>query len=82
MDALSRRHGTAIRQTGPVQMPLVLFDDDADLQKANTFCSAALKAGAYFHPKHNMFLCTAHTTKDIDDALVAADEGFKAVAKI
>jgi len=28
-----------------------------------------------------MFLCTAHTAKDIDAALVAADVGFSAVAR-
>ena len=82
MEALSAKHGIGIRQTGPVQMPLVLFEDDAELKKANAFCSAALRAGAYFHPKHNMFLCTAHQATDIDAALVAADVGFGAVARL
>ena len=82
MAALSAKHGIGIRQTGPVQMPLVLFEDDAELAKANAFCSAALRAGAYFHPKHNMFLCTAHQTADIDAALVAADVGFQAVSRL
>ena len=82
MEALSRKHGIGIRQTGPVQMPLVLFEDDAELKKANAFCSAALRAGAYFHPKHNMFLCTAHQAADIDAALVAADVGFEAVGRL
>lgn len=82
MEALSKKHGIGIRQTGPVQMPLVLFEDDAELKKANAFCSAALRAGAYFHPKHNMFLCTAHQAADIDAALVAADVGFEAVGRL
>lgn len=82
MEALSKKHGIGIRQTGPVQMPLVLFEDDADLKKANAFCSAALRAGAYFHPKHNMFLCAAHQAADIDAALVAADVGFEAVGRL
>lgn len=82
MEALSRKHGIGIRQTGPVQMPLVLFEDDAELKKANAFCSAALRAGAYFHPKHNMFLCTAHHAADIDAALVAADVGLEAVGRL
>jgi glutamate-1-semialdehyde 2,1-aminomutase len=82
MEALSKKHGIGIRQTGPVQMPLVLFEDDAALTKANAFCSAALRAGAYFHPKHNMFLCTAHQAADIDAALVAADVGFEAVRRL
>jgi len=80
--ALSEKHAIPIRQSGPAQMPLVLFDDDAEQKKANAFCSAALRAGAYFHPKHNMFLCTAHTAQDIDAALGAADEGFRAVARL
>lgn len=82
MAALSAKHGIAIRQSGPVQMPLVLFEDDAELKKANAFCSAALRAGAYFHPKHNMFLCTAHQAADIDAALAAADVGFQAVGRL
>jgi glutamate-1-semialdehyde 2,1-aminomutase len=74
--------GIAIRQTGPVQMPMVLFDDDADLAKAFAFCAAALRAGAYFHPKHNMFLSAAHGPADIDKALSAAEAGFDAVRRL
>jgi glutamate-1-semialdehyde 2,1-aminomutase len=68
-DGLSRfaaRHGVAISQSGPPQMPLMLFDGDAGFAKGSAFCSAALRAGAYFHPKHNMFLACAHTEADID----------------
>ena len=82
MAALATKHGVPIRQSGPVQMPLVLFDNDADLAKANRFCSTALRHGAYFHPKHNMFLSVAHTAADIDAALTAADAGFTAVARM
>jgi len=82
LDALSRRHGVPIRQTGPVQMPLVLFEDDADNAKGRSFCSAALRAGAYFHPRHNMFLSVAHTEADIGRALEAADAGFAAVKQL
>jgi glutamate-1-semialdehyde 2,1-aminomutase len=39
-----------------------------------------LRHGAYFHPKHNMFLSCAHTEADIDRALEAAEAGFRAVA--
>jgi glutamate-1-semialdehyde 2,1-aminomutase len=82
LDALSARHGIGIRQSGPPQMPLVLFDDDPDWRRGTAFCAAALRAGAYFHPKHNMFLSCAHTPADIDLALQAADEGFAAVARM
>jgi glutamate-1-semialdehyde 2,1-aminomutase len=81
LDALSRKHGVPIRQTGPVQMPLVLFEDDADNAKGRRFCSAALRAGVYFHPRHNMFLSVAHTEADIGRALEAADAGFNAVKR-
>jgi glutamate-1-semialdehyde 2,1-aminomutase len=80
LHALSVRSGTPIRQTGPVQMPMVLFDDDADCRKGFAFCAAALRAGAYFHPRHNMFLSAAHTEEDIAIALAAAERGFAAVA--
>ena len=82
LDALAARHGVGIRQSGPAQMPLVLFDGDADSRKGNAFCAAALRAGAYFHPRHNMFLSCAHTEADIDRALEAANEGFAAVARM
>jgi glutamate-1-semialdehyde 2,1-aminomutase len=77
--ALSATHGVPIRQTGPVQMPMVLFDDDAGYRKGFAFSAAALDAGVYFHPQHNMFLNAAHTDEDIARALEAADRGFRAV---
>ena len=82
LEALSQRHGIAIRQTGPVQMPLVLFEDDPSYRKGFSFCSAALRAGVYFHPRHNMFLSVAHTEADIGRALEAADTGFAAVKRL
>jgi len=82
LGAGAARHGLSLRQTGPVQMPMVLFDDDADFARAETFCAAALTRGAYFHPRHNMFLCAAHTEKDVETALHAADAGFAAVARM
>ncbi|NMJ40681.1 aminotransferase class III-fold pyridoxal phosphate-dependent enzyme [Roseomonas sp. JC162] len=82
LDALSARHGVTIRQSGPAQMPLVLFEGDEGFRLGNAFCSAALEAGAYFHPRHNMFLSCAHTEADIDRALQAADAGFAAVARL
>ena len=80
--ALSQRHGIPLRQTGPVQMPMVLFEDDTDNKKGAAFCSAALRAGVYFHPKHNMFLSVAHTEADIGRALEAAELGFSAVKRM
>lgn len=77
--ALADEHGIAIRQSGPPQMPLMLFDADPEVRKGRAFCSAALRHGAFFHPQHNMFLSAAHGPADIDEALEAAKHGFRAV---
>lgn len=82
LDALAVRHGIGIRQSGPVQMPTLLFDNDPDWRMGVAFCAEALRHGAYFHPKHNMFLSCAHAAADIDEALAAADAGFSRVARL
>lgn len=79
--ALAAENGIVLRQTGPVQMPMVLFADDPDFAKGERFCAAALRAGAFFHPRHNMFLSAAHREADIDRALEAAAVGFAAVRR-
>jgi glutamate-1-semialdehyde 2,1-aminomutase len=79
-DGLAERAGAAgfgLRQTGPVTMPLFLFDDDPDLRKGFCWSSAMLERGVYVHPFHNMFLCAAMTEADIDQALDAAEGAFK-----
>ncbi|MEY4862701.1 MAG: hypothetical protein RLZ51_796 [Pseudomonadota bacterium] len=73
--------GLRIRQTGPAQMPTVLFEDDADFAKGERFCIEALARGVYLHPKHNMFLSLAHTESDIDEALQATQGAFEALAR-
>ena len=78
--AQAAEFGIGVRQSGPPQMPTVLFDDDPDCEKGNRFTLEALKHGAYLHPRHNMFLSTAHTEADIDFALEATRAGFKALA--
>ena len=70
-------HGLGFRQSGPVTMPLFLFDDDADMRKGFLWSSEMLARGVYVHPWHNMFLCAAMTRADIDQALDAADGAFK-----
>ncbi|HEY8572560.1 aminotransferase class III-fold pyridoxal phosphate-dependent enzyme [Phenylobacterium sp.] len=71
--------GFGLRQSGPVTMPLFLFDDDADLRKGFCFASEMLARGVYIHPWHNMFLCAAMTEADIDEALAAAEGAFAAL---
>lgn len=76
------RHGFTLRQTGPLQMPMVLFEGDKDLAIANAFCAAALRHGVYLHPKHNLFLCAAHQPSDIDRALEGLDAALSETAKL
>jgi glutamate-1-semialdehyde 2,1-aminomutase len=74
--ARAQAAGFGFRQTGPVTMPLFLFDDDRDLAKGFAWCSAMLERGVYVHPWHNMFLCAAMSEADIDFALDAAEASF------
>lgn len=73
--------GLAMRQTGPVTMPLFLFDDDPDLRKGFCFASALLERGVYTHPWHNMFLCAAMAEADIDLALDSAEAAFGVLSR-
>ncbi|RAK61812.1 glutamate-1-semialdehyde 2,1-aminomutase [Phenylobacterium hankyongense] len=71
--------GFGLRQTGPVTMPLFLFDEDPDLRKGFFWSSEMLKRRVYVHPWHNMFMCAAMTLADIDQALEAAEASFAAL---
>jgi glutamate-1-semialdehyde 2,1-aminomutase len=71
--------GFGLRQTGPLTMPLFLFEDDPDLRKGFCWSSEMLKRGVYVHPWHNMFLCAAMTEADIDQALGTAEGAFDAL---
>ena len=73
--------GFGFRQTGPVQMPLFLFDGDRDLRLGFAWCSHMLAQGVYMHPWHNMFLCAAMTEADIDQTLEAAERAFGLLRK-
>jgi len=77
----ARAVGLGIRQSGPPQMPTVLFDDDPDFAKGERFCIEALARGVYLHPKHNMFLSLAHGEAEIDEALQATQGAFEALAE-
>lgn len=81
MNERATRHRLTIDQSGPPQMPTILFKDDPDCAQGMAFCAEALRHGAYLHPKHNMFLSCAHTEADIDAVLDAADAGFRYVAR-
>ncbi|MEM9573056.1 MAG: aminotransferase class III-fold pyridoxal phosphate-dependent enzyme [Pseudomonadota bacterium] len=76
---VSASHDFRLRQTGPVQMPLILFEDDPDFRFGFAWGEEMIKRGVYMHPWHNMFLCAAMTEADIDFALKAADGALGAV---
>lgn len=80
LEAQSAAHGFRLVQTGPPQMPLILFADDPDRTIGRAFCREALDRGVYLHHVHTMFLSTAHTPADIDEALEATDGAFAALA--
>jgi glutamate-1-semialdehyde 2,1-aminomutase len=75
----ANRHGFSVRQTGPVQMPQILFDDDPEVRVGLAWTTEALKRGAYIHPFHNNFLSAAHRLEDIDAVLEATDQAFAAI---
>jgi glutamate-1-semialdehyde 2,1-aminomutase len=74
-------YGFGLRQTGPVQMPMILFEEDADLRLGYCWVSEALTRGVYFHPWHNNFICAALTEGDVTRTLHATDDAFAALKK-
>ena len=74
-------HGFTLRQTGPVQMPQILFADDPDFRKGFGWTLEAMKRGIYLHPWHNMFLCAALTEDDVRQTLSRTDDAFAALKK-
>ena len=79
--AQAEAHGVGIRQTGPVQLPLMTFAGDQDFRLAELWTEVAARRGDFFHPWHNWFLSAAHTDEDIDEALEATDEAFAVVGR-
>ena len=80
IDQIANNLGVEISQSGPPQMPLVLFKDDKDFSKGKKFVQYLLGRGIYFHPWHNMFLSLAHTAKDVDITLDAVEFAMKKIS--
>ncbi|MEJ0065773.1 MAG: aminotransferase class III-fold pyridoxal phosphate-dependent enzyme [Caulobacteraceae bacterium] len=80
MTKISDKHGVGLRQTGPVTMPMFLFDDDPDLRKGYRFCAEMVSRGVYMHPFHNMFISDALTMDDVKQTIEAADGACRALA--
>lgn len=79
--AQAARHGFAVTQSGPVQMPLLTFDGATDFALAEAWGSRVAQRGVYLHPIHNWFLSAAHTDADIDEALERTDDAFASLAR-
>jgi glutamate-1-semialdehyde 2,1-aminomutase len=74
-------HGFALRQTGPVQMPLILFEEDPDFRIGYAWTGECVDRGVYFSPYHNMFLSAAHGEQDVVRTLEIADEAFESLKR-
>ncbi|GAB3474221.1 aminotransferase class III-fold pyridoxal phosphate-dependent enzyme [Nocardiopsis coralliicola] len=80
LSAQAAAHGIGIRQTGPVQMPMLAFDGDGpDFPLARAWAEEAARRGVYLHPWHNWFLSAAHTDEVIDAVLDRTDGAFAAL---
>lgn len=91
--AQASRHGLAVTCSGPVQMPLLIFEADraASPQGAGArfdrwprvahWASECAARGVWFDPFHNNFLCAAHTAGTIDETLVVTDAAFESVRR-
>ena len=47
----------------------------------NIFFGTVISKGIFLHPAHHWFLSLAHTDKDVDDTLNAAEDGFRELKK-
>jgi glutamate-1-semialdehyde 2,1-aminomutase len=81
VDQIANSFGVEISQSGPVQMPLILFKDDKDFLKGSKFVQYLLSKGIYFHPWHNMFLSLAHTAEDVSATLDAVEFAMKKISE-
>lgn len=81
LDRQADSYSIGISQSGPAQIPLILFKDDSkdNKERGNFFCNEAIKLGLYLHPKHNMFFNGGHNEQDISQALDICDQAFKAL---
>ncbi len=72
-------HGFQLRQTGPAEMPQILFAEDPDFRIGYAWSVECLKRGVYLHPYHNQFMSLAHDEGIIAETLAATDLAFEAL---
>jgi glutamate-1-semialdehyde 2,1-aminomutase len=81
LEARAAAHGFALSQTGPVQMPMILFKSDPEFRLSMAFATEMMGRGIYLHPFHNIYICAAMTAADITLTLEAADKSFAELRK-
>lgn len=79
--AQAEAYGFALRQTGPVSMPQILFEEDPDFRLGYGWVGACVRRGVLFSPYHNMFLSAAHGAAEIEQTLAATDDAFNALRR-
>lgn len=79
LEKLSALHDLPVRQTGPAQMPQIIFEDDPDFRVGYAFAAECVRRGLYVHPYHNMFLSSSHSPGDVALTLEAMNGALSAV---
>ena len=75
--------GLKLRQTGPAQMPMVLFEDDPDYRKGFAFCSScAARRASTFIPSTTCSFAGRIPKGRSNEALKAARVAFVTVAEM
>ena len=85
LESISRSAGLNISQTGPSQMPLIMFNTDEggrDLKLTYAISEGMMSAGVHFHPIHNMFVNAAMTDADISFILESAEKVMNSLPRI
>lgn len=77
----ARQTGHAVRYSGPVTMPTLLFKNDPDGSKQRSFAHEAAKNGAILHPLLNWNLSGAHSAADIDETIGIITRSFEATPR-
>lgn len=82
LQAAAEKAGHRVRQTGPVTMPTLLFEDDPKLEIGRRFSREAAERGALFHPNLNWFLNSEHDDAAVDEAVAIAEQAFQATPNV
>ena len=75
----AEKHGLQIGVSGPPALPLITFANESNLHRSQRFVLETLKRGVFFRHHYNWFLCAAHRSDDIDQALDVVDQAFAIV---